>query len=226
MVTATDSNLDIYKELGLTRPPEKKTQNTELGLEQFLKLMTTQLNNQDPFEPMDNSAFLGQMAQFGTVSGIQDLQNSFKDLSGSLQSNQALQASGLVGRSVLVPSEFGSLEEAGALRGAVELPSGVSSLQLKVFDQAGQLVRSLDLGAREGGTVHFAWDGFKDDGTSAAPGLYQFKVEGMVDGEPQAFPSFAAARVESVVIGEGGEGLTLNLAGQGSVPFSQVEQIL
>lgn len=226
MVTATHSNLDIYKELGLTRPPDKKPQNTELGLEQFLKLMTTQLNHQDPFEPMDNSTFLGQMAQFGTVSGIQDLQNSFKELSGSMQSNQALQASGLVGRSVLVPSEFGALEAEGSLRGAVKLPSEASSLQLKIFDQSGQLVRSLDLGAGQSGTVHFAWDGFKEDGTSAAPGLYQFKVEGVVDGSPQALPSFAVARVDSVVIGEGGEGLTLNLAGQGSVPFGQVEQIL
>ncbi|KFI21977.1 flagellar hook assembly protein FlgD [Nitrosococcus oceani] len=226
MVTATPSSSEIYKDLGLVRPPDKKAQNTELGLEQFLKLMTAQLNNQDPFEPMDNSTFLSQVAQFGTVKGIQDLQASFQEVSGSLQSNQALQASGLVGRSVLVSSAESSLEAGGSIRGAVELPSGAASPQLKIFDQAGQLVRTVDLGADQTGTVQFTWDGFKEDGTPATPGRYQFKVEGVTEGGAQGFPTFAAVRVDSVVIGEGSEGLTLNLAGQGSVPFSQIKQIL
>jgi hypothetical protein len=94
------------EQAGLARAPTADARaNDKLGQEQFLKLMITQLNNQDPFKPLESGEFLGQLAQFGTVSGIQDLQQSFQGLAGSMQSNQALQAAGLVGRSVYVPAQ-------------------------------------------------------------------------------------------------------------------------
>ena len=89
-------------QLGLTQPKAEKKK--ELGQEAFLNLMITQLKNQDPFKPLDSGEFLGQLAQFGTVSGLQDLQTKFDSLSSALVSNQALQAASLVGHTALVPS--------------------------------------------------------------------------------------------------------------------------
>ena len=104
-----DSN-NIYTQLGLNRTVEtEQRDNDQLGQAEFLELMTAQLRFQDPLQPMENGDFLGQMAQFGTVSGINDLNNTFNSMSSSFQSNQALQASTLVGRRVLVPSQSGFL---------------------------------------------------------------------------------------------------------------------
>ena len=102
MTTAVDTNL--LQNIGVGSKPASKAKS-ELGQEAFLKLMTTQLQNQDPFKPMDNGEFLSQIAQFGTVSGINDLQESFKSFSNSIVPNQSLQAAGLINRNVLVPSD-------------------------------------------------------------------------------------------------------------------------
>jgi len=115
-----------FEQIGLRTVQEmqKRDENAaRLGQEEFLELMIAQLQNQDPFEPMENGNFLAQMAQFGTVSGIQELQQSFESLSSSLVSNQALQAAALVGRQVLAPAGVAILEEGGGLQGAVELPA-------------------------------------------------------------------------------------------------------
>ncbi|TAL42573.1 MAG: flagellar hook assembly protein FlgD, partial [Methylovulum sp.] len=95
------SSINPYSGLGVsTLDTTKATKTTSLSQDEFLKLMTTQMTHQDPTKPMQNGEFLSQMAQFGTVSGIQDLQQSFKDFSASISSDQALQASSLVGRTV------------------------------------------------------------------------------------------------------------------------------
>ncbi len=111
-----------FSPLGLSNASGAKTkENDELGQAEFLELMTAQLRFQDPLEPMENGDFLGQIAQFGTVSGINELNTTFNSLNSSFQSNQALQASTLVGRKVLVPSEIGYLGATGGLSGSVEL---------------------------------------------------------------------------------------------------------
>ena len=93
----------------LFAPPPQQRSNDELGQEDFLTLMISQFRNQDPFEPMDNGDFLGQLAQFGTVSGIENLNSAFAGLAGSIQSEQALQAANLVGRDVLAATDIGPL---------------------------------------------------------------------------------------------------------------------
>jgi flagellar basal-body rod modification protein FlgD len=195
-----------------------------LGQDQFLELMVAQLKNQDPTKPMDNSQFLGQIAQFGTVSGIQDLQKSFTEMAGALQSNQALMASGLVGRSVMVPGGAGLLPTGGALTGSVNLPMGVSDLAVSITDDSGQLVRRLVLGGQQAGDVRFSWDGLNDAGASAAPGRYQVTAEALVDGKTYAADTSISALVESVSLG-GAQGMLLNLTGLGSVSLGDVKQI-
>ena len=104
-----------YSGFGLA--PPKDGDEGELGQEEFLRLMITQLENQDPFKPLESGEFLGQLAQFGTVSGLAELQTSFEGLASSLVSNQALQAAGLIGQSVLAEGGTGHYEAGQPLRG-------------------------------------------------------------------------------------------------------------
>lgn len=197
----------------------------ELGQEQFLELMTAQLQNQDPMKPMESGEFLTQIAQFSTVEGVGDLNESFGKLSESLVSNQALQAANLVGRSVLAPTGLAALSQGGSISGAVELPAASNDVAVNVYDQAGQLVRRVDLGSQAAGSVSFRWDGLKDDGQFAPPGTYFVSGEASVDGQTEAVDTLLESRVRSVTLSNSG-GLLLDLDGVGSLDFSEVQQIL
>src|SRR5690606_23962020 len=113
---------------------------------EFLKLMLTQLENQDPFKPLESGEFLGQLAQFGTVSGIANLERSFAGLSESLVANQALEASGLIGREVLVRSERAYIGNDASVEAAVRLDQNAGRVLVQISDAMGQVVRNIDLG--------------------------------------------------------------------------------
>ncbi len=227
MATDGSDKINPFKDLGVaTSAPKTSQPNDRLGQEQFLELMVAQLKNQDPLKPMQNGEFLGQMAQFGTVSGIQDLQNSINQLASSLQSNQALQASALVGRAVLTESSQGHLSDTEGLRGVADLPTDTTDLKITITDLSGQLVRDLEMGPQSAGPVQFTWDGIRNDGQAAAEGTYIVTAEGLLDGQAAAIDTRVAAAVESVSLGGPGEGIVLNLAGIGAVPLAQVTEIL
>ncbi|HHJ15225.1 MAG TPA: flagellar hook assembly protein FlgD [Gammaproteobacteria bacterium] len=202
-----------------------KTSDKALGQQDFLKLMTTQLQNQDPFKPMENGDFLSQIAQFSAVEGIGDLNEGFSQLSESLVSNQALQATNLVGRQVLAPTGVAALAEGGTIRGNVELPAASGEVVVNVYDQAGQVVRRLELGAQTSGAVSFQWDGLKNDGTFAGPGAYFVSAEASIDGNYEAVETLLVSEVRSVTLSNSG-GLLLDLDGIGALDFKEVRQIL
>ena len=196
-----------------------------LAMEDFMSLMTTQLQNQDPMKPMESGEFLGQIAAFGTVSGIGDLQTSFDGFASSMKSDQALQGSAVVGRSVLVPSSIGTMTAEGGLKGQINVAKPVSDLKVQIFAESGALVKTIDMGSAAGYT-NFAWDGFSDNGEVMPPGTYQFRASGSIDGNSTAFGTATVAKVDSVLVGSGNQGLTLNLAGIGLVPFSEAQEII
>lgn len=218
---------DLFASLGLARGDAQArgtNKTNELGMNTFLKLMVTQLNNQDPFKPMENGDFLGQIAQFGSVTGLEQLNDSFESLAASITSGQALQAGSLVGREVLAPVETGYLAAGGSLRGQVRLDQSSPQVTARVTDASGQLVRELLLGTAPAGALNFTWDGMNDAGEFVAPGLYSVRVEAtqgdrVVDLQTQLF-----SRVESVNL-SGSNGLTLNLEGLGPIAFNNVQQI-
>ncbi len=220
----SESNPYSFLNTNSTQKTEEKDEG-ELLLEDYLALMTKQLQNQDPLEPMDNGDFLGQIAAFGTVSGIGDLNTSFDSFSKSMQSDQALQGSALVGRSVLVPSSIGAMTADEGLKGRINVSESVADLKVQIFTETGALVRTLDMGAASGDT-QFIWDGFDDSGVALAPGTYQFKATGTVDGENTAFATATIAKVDSVLVGGASQGLVMNLAGIGAVPFSEAQEII
>lgn len=205
----------------------KANKKTSLGQDQFLKLMTTQMTHQDPNNPMQNGEFLSQMAQFGTVSGIQDLQKSFATFASSIQSDQALQAAGLVGRYVSVPSNKGVLAAGEDISGKVNLSSSTTDLNIAISDAStGVMVKTISLGGQSAGDVPFVWDGVNSAGTLAAPGTYKIEATAQIDGKNTMVTTDIKSRVASVSMANGTTGLKLNLAGADSVDFGQVKQIL
>jgi len=195
-----------------------------LAMEDFMSLMTSQLQNQDPMKPMESGEFLGQIAAFGTVSGIGDLQSSFDGFAASMQSDQALQGSSLVGRSVLVPSSIGTLSADEGMKGQINVADQVTDLKVQIYNDAGAPVRTIPLGSASGYT-NFKWDGLDDNGNALPEGTYQFKASGTVGDDNTIFATAAVAKVESVLVGGGSQGLIMNLGGIGSVPFSEAQEI-
>ena len=196
-----------------------------MGQDEFLELMTTQLRNQDPMEPMDNGEFLAQIAQFGTVNGINELLTTTQSLSASLQSSQALQASNIIGRQVLVEHDEGYLSATGMVQGAADLGSS-ADVAVNIYDFSGQLVNRVDLGARSPGLVQFAWDGTTLNGTRAAAGRYRIEVEASRFGETESIAPMVTSTVTSLTLGGIGREMQVELENLGQIPFSQINQIL
>jgi len=199
---------------------------TTLGGTDFLTLMLAQLQNQDPTSPVDSSTFLSQLSALSEVQGITNLNTSFSTLASSLTGSQALQASSLLGHQALVPSSTATLATNGAtVTGAVSVPQTSADVVVNISNSAGQLVQQVDLGAQPAGMANFTWNGTNGDGSQAAAGTYTLsaQVNGVASGT--AISTYVNGTVDSVTMGSGTSGMTLNVAGLGSVPFSSVTQI-
>lgn len=223
-------------------PPEQaaaKPPNSieDMGSEAFLTLMVAQLQNQDPTKPLDNMDFMGQLAQFGTVSGIQELNAGFGGLATAMTSNQALQAAGLVGRDIVTEGNVGELrpvadaagedaDPALALDATVAFNGSVAAASVFIQDLSGRLVYSAALPPGIDGDFRVQWDGRDGSGEQLAPGAYRVSVEAVVNGEPVTVPVHAHQRVESVAISAGTGEVTLNLGNGERVALSAVKSIL
>lgn len=205
--------------------PSAGTGDPELGSDDYLTLMVAQIQNQDPFSPMENGQFVAELAQFSTVSGIEDLNQNFSTLAASISSDQTLQASGLIGREVLLDQPTGYLESGQALGGAVDVPVQSAGVTVSVRDVSGALVRQINLGGRGAGLARFEWDGRDAAGQLMPSGQYTFDATVNVDGQAQAAPALARSRVNSVSLDPQGAGLTLNFSGLDALSLSQVREI-
>jgi flagellar basal-body rod modification protein FlgD len=224
MVTSVDNS--VLESLGLSKKPKTTASNTEMGQDAFLKLVIAQLQNQDPMKPMENGEFLSQLAQFKSVTGIDDLRKSVDSMASSFQSNQALQASSLVGRWVMVASDTGHLWQDAGMGGAVEVPSSASQVLVSIKDSSGQVIKQIDLGRQEKGTVDFHWDGLDGNGQAYAPGDYDIEATANIGGEYEAIITNTVVPVDSVIMGKAGTDLTVNTVGLGRIKLSDVKQIM
>ncbi|NIB43258.1 flagellar hook assembly protein FlgD [Pseudomaricurvus alkylphenolicus] len=196
--------------------------NKELGRNEFLKLLVTQMENQNPLEPQENGDFIAQLAQFSSLEGIENLNTTVSGMATNFQSSQALEATALVGRKVQVETDTAYMFQGELLTGVMNLPSSSPDVTLQIHDDAGALVRSVNLGSQTGGEVDFAWDGTDNDGNPLPSGTYKFTAMARLDGEQQQLSTLLGANVNSVTLGTNGTGTILNLAGMGSMPLSEV----
>lgn len=222
----TIENNDLFNQINASLKPEPKDVSGNLGQEDFLELMLAQLKNQDPTKPLDGQEYLGQLAQFSTVQGLQELHASVEQLGQQVQSSATLQAATLVQKTVVIDSNRGYLDAGEPLRAAVKLTENVKDLTVTVLDASGQPVRRLQLGDRAAGEVNFSWDGLDDRGVQRPAGSYRIEASGLVDGEASGFQTQVRATVDSVSLGQSGQGMSLNLSGLGPHNLDDVRQIL
>lgn len=187
--------------------------------QRFLKLLVTQLKNQDPLNPMENAQLTSQLAQMSTVSGIEKMNATLETMLARSSADQMMQAAGMVGRWALAPGSSLPAGE-GPAAFAVELPSSAASVQALVTDAAGTVVRTIDLGAQPGGLHDAAWDRLDDAGRPAPAGAYQLRVVAANGSAPVPASTLVYEQVGGVAPGPAG--VSLDLAGGRRIALSDV----
>ncbi len=218
--TATSTTTD-----GLSSATSSATGSQALGKDAFLQLLVTQLKNQNPLDPQDNSAFVAQLAQFSSLEGITTLNDSVTAISSSFNSSQALQASSLVGRSVVVQTGSTYVDTTKSLTGTAVIPASVAGATVTITDKDGNAVKTIDLGSQAAGNATFVWDGTNTAGAKVDPGTYTFKASASIDDTATDLVTYLPATVNSVTLSQTGGEMMLNLAGLGAVALSKVQTI-
>jgi flagellar basal-body rod modification protein FlgD len=224
MSTTTDI-ASVAAAAGIASAPTSKHKTAnDLNVSDFLKLMTTQLQNQDPLKPLDSTDFVAQLAQFGTVSGVQGMQTSLSSLATALQSSQMLTGASLVGHSILA-SASSAQYSGGSINGQLTVPEGTSKVMLTINDASGQAVRHLQLDPAAG-TQGFTWDGKSDSGAQLPAGQYSLQAVSTTGQTNQSLETFLDGTVRSVSLDASGAGLTVNTAELGAIGLDTVREII
>ena len=217
---ATTTNENPWGSFGLaTKPPER---DTSMGQADFLRLMTEQLKNQDPLKPLANTEFLGQLAQFSTVQGIEEMQGAMGAMASVMESDQTLRAATLVGRDALVQVDTVDLAAGAGVNGEIDAASA-GPIQVDIVDASGATVRRMTVNADAAGATPLAWDGKANDGSTAPAGRYSIRATAGSGEGSEGLEVRIAARIDSVSIEP--TGLVLNLSGLGSHPLSSIRRL-
>ncbi|MCW5604400.1 MAG: flagellar hook assembly protein FlgD [Burkholderiales bacterium] len=215
--TATESLLNSFGASSRTRSTAENQQD------RFLKLLVTQMRNQDPLNPMENAEVTTQIAQISTVNGIDKLNATLQNMEASFLAAQTLQAGSLIGRGVLGAGDSLLLEQ-GLANAAFVLDTPADGVEVKIFKPDGALVRSVLLGPQSAGTTSITWDGQSDTEEQLADGKYVFEVTATRAGKQTAVDTLGFGRVYGVVLDA--QGLMLDTYGLGMMPLGQIKQIL
>jgi len=200
-----------------------KTYKSTLGQEDFLKLMTAQLSNQDPFQPQSNDQMIAQMAQFSTVSGITQLNSTLSGIQTTISDNRIATAANFVGKTVLVPGNVALPDDTGAISGAVDLPSDATGLTLQITKENGELVKSLDLGANAAGLVGFEWDGRDAQGNKVGASRYYVKATMTAAGKQSAAATDIYAPITEATVGTSTADQQFTVGGIGKVNLTDIK---
>ncbi|MBU3022153.1 flagellar hook assembly protein FlgD [Aestuariibacter sp. A3R04] len=197
-----------------------------LSQEDFFSLLTEQLANQDPSKPVDNDQMVAQMTSFTMAEGISQLNEKFESFAASMTSNQALQASSLIGQNVLVEGNIGHMSQEGeGFSGVLVNDKTIQDLKITIENQYGEIVKTIDAGTQAAGNIQFQWDGTDSDGNPMPAGDYVISANGSVDGEGTSVPIAVNRHVGSVSMTGSSQGIVLNLAGDVSISLDDVIQI-
>ncbi|NBB09822.1 flagellar hook assembly protein FlgD [Pseudomonas sp. SLFW] len=230
MTTSVNNTTSADYINSLQKPTSGKTGDattgaSSLGKDAFLKLLVTQMQNQNPLDPQDNTQFVAQLAQFSSLENMQNLSTSVDAIGGMYQSSQALQAASLVGRTVIVDSGSTYSDSGKGVAGAINLPALSTLTAVKVYDAKGTLVRTLNLGEKKAGETSFTWDGKDEAGNTLDSGKYSFVATGSIEGKSTTLKTFLPDKITSVAMGTASSPMTLNLADGTNVGLSKIQKI-
>ena len=193
----------------------------QLGQEDFLKLMTTQLQNQDPFAPMENGEFIAQMAQFSTVTGITSMDESLKNVAAKLGETRIATAANMLGHSVLVPGKIARADDDGSVNGVIDLPSASTNVNVVFKSQNGEIIDTINLGNQSSGLVGFAWHGAPKDMIENDEPIFVEAYANSGKGM-EGVSSSIFAEVLSSSAGDGDSGVMLDVRDYGTISANEV----
>ena len=220
-IDSSNSLNTILDKLGIKKPVEEKGASDKLGQADFLKLMTTQLQNQDPFAPMENAEFIAQMAQFSTVTGITEISESLKGMSDQLSEFRIATAANMLGHSVLVPGSTAYPDSDGSISGAIDIPAASANTNIVYRSEAGEILHTQELGAQSAGLVGFSWQDIPQEVLSQNASI---KVEAYAD-TGKGLKSVGASVYSEVLAASTGAAATdvvYDVRGYGDVKASDV----
>ena len=199
--------------------------NGMLTQEDFFALLTQELSHQDPTKPVENNEMISQMTAFSTTDGVSKLNDKFTEFSNSMSSSQALQASSLVGRSVLVDENAFSLSGGEPVKGKIITDLPASSVFVYVENKAGEIIQTVPVGDLKKGEFAFSWDGKNSNGDVAPDNVYRFRVAGLVDGQASEIQAMTYRKVDSVTLAGAGGNILLNLNGGSAMALSDIVEV-
>lgn len=188
----------------------------------FMTLLVTQMQNQDPLNPLDNSQITSQLAQLSTLNGVTNLNTTLESLKSSYQASQTLQATSMIGHGVLVAGSSVDLSGGKGIFG-VDLGQSVDSLQVTVRNATGAVVHTFNVGPAQAGIMPLTWDGKTDSGATAPDGTYKFEVQASSGGNKVDATALTFGQVTSVTTGS--SGIKLDASGLGTLNLADVRQI-
>lgn len=213
----------LFASLNGTASPASTASSAASTQDRFLKLLVTQMKNQDPLNPMDNAQVTSQMAQLSTVTGIDKLNVTLQALSDSMTANQSFQAASMLGHGVLVPGTGVDLSSTGGF-GGVALAQSVDNVNIAIYDTSGALVRNMSLGAQPAGLAHWQWDGRDNTGNNVAAGSYTFTADADQAEVKVDVTGLQFGIVNSIT--QGKQGVTLGVGQLEGITMEQVKQII
>ncbi len=190
--------------------------------DRFLKLLVTQMQNQDPLNPLDNAEVTSQLAQISTVTGLDKLNDTLELMVSDLDAMRSLEATSMIGKGVLIQGTSMKLEDELAVAG-VDLPQPVDELVVSIQDSSGITIRNMALGEKSEGVNTFVWDGVTDSGTAAVNGNYSFTVSAKQGDKDISATTLSLTTVNSVSPDE--KGAILDVGEFGFVGMSDIKQI-
>jgi flagellar basal-body rod modification protein FlgD len=195
----------------------------EMDQQAFLKLFTTQLQNQNPLDPVKNEAFVAQLAQFSQLEATTKMASSLQTMATTMQSDRLMAGASLIGKKVASPNGTAELVDGANVTGVLALENGASNVMLDVFDLNGSKVFSQSLGRQAPGDVTVRWEGFNSNGQRMPAGRYN--VVATVDsfGEVSKVPVSTPATVRSVAVVN--NELMLELQDGSTVSLAKVQRI-
>lgn len=204
----------------------KEAGEDDLDRNAFLTLLTTQLQNQNPLDPMKNEAFVAQLAQFSQLEGITNMSTSLTEVADVMRSDRILAGANLVGKSVF--AQTGRITTDGQTPSQIEvdLPYGADQVDVGIYDQtSGALLRSIVVGPQSSGVMQANWDGRKADGSQAPAGTYVVRATVSRAGASETVVPATYAKVDTVSWDALNADLNLNLYGGGSLPLAQITRL-
>ncbi len=187
-------NVSRYEDV---KEAAKKT-NEDMGKQEFLTLFTAQLQNQNPLEPVKNEAFVAQLAQFSQLEALTNMQTSLDGFVKSMSGERMLGSAALIGKKVSVTDTPTELTTGGKIEGNIDLPTGASSVQMRVLDSQGRLVQELNAGPQLPGSAPIGWNGIDAAGKPAPSGMYLLSATAVVNGKSVPVPVNTLSTVRAI----------------------------